>query len=233
MPHMSTTDGLHGQMLDAVGADLASGELAPGAVLSIDRLEQRYGVSRTVVREAVRVLEQLGIVRSRRRVGVTIRPAAEWAALSPYVIRWRLAGPQRLDQLREIGELRLGVEPLAAALAATRANPEQRATLVTAAGGMLVNGTQGDLTTYLEHDVRFHTTLLEASGNAAFASLSPLVAEALSGRTRHDLMPPKPLPEAIRWHRDVAEAVTLGDAEAAERTMRLIVAEARDAVDPR
>ena len=46
-------------------------------------------------------------------------------------------------------------------------------------------------------------------------------------------MPPKPLPEAIRWHRDVAEAVTLGDAEAAERTMRLIVAEARDAVDPR
>lgn len=72
--------GLHSQILDALGADLASGALAPGQVLSSERLEERYGVSRTVVREAVRVLEQLGIVHSRRRVGISIRPQQEWEA---------------------------------------------------------------------------------------------------------------------------------------------------------
>lgn len=227
----ATAAGLHGQMLDALGADLASGALAPGDVLSIDRLEERYGVSRSVVREAIRVLEQLGIVSSRRRVGISVRPPSQWAALSPYVIRWRLAGPGRLDQLREIGELRTGTEPVAAALAARRATDEQRATLLAAASGMLVTGTAGDLDAYLAHDVTFHTTLLEASGNAAFASLAPIVAEALKGRTHHHLMPARPVADAIRWHREIAEAVTIGDAAAAERHARSIVAEAQGAVD--
>lgn len=223
--------GLHSQMLDALGADLASGALAPGQVLSSERLEERYGVSRTVVREAVRVLEQLGIVHSRRRVGISIRPQQEWEALSPFVIRWRLAGPGRLDQLREISEMRTGIEPVAAGLAARRATEEDRAALVAAAGGMLVSGSVGDLEAYLAHDVIFHTTLLRASGNAAFAGLVPIVTEALAGRTHHRLMPTRPAAEAIRWHREIAEAITLGDAASAEHHARLVVAEAYSAIE--
>ncbi|MDO5627858.1 MAG: FCD domain-containing protein [Mobilicoccus sp.] len=215
-----------------MGVDLVTGALAAGTVLSIDQLEERYGVSRSVVREVVRVLEQLGVATSRRRVGVTVQPPTRWEALSPVVIRWRLAGPGRLDQLREISELRTGTEPVAAALAARRASPEQRARLVEAAAGMFVTGTAGDLDTYLQHDIVFHTTLLEASGNAAFASLAPLVAAALTGRTKHDLMPARPVPEAVRWHREIAEAVATGDAVAAEHHAKLIVAEAQDAVMP-
>lgn len=228
----SSPTGLHGRTLDAVGADLVSGDLTPGTVLPLDALASRYGVSRTVVREVVRVLEQLGVVSSRRRVGVTVRPPQQWEALSPVVVRWRLAGPGRVDQLREIGELRTGTEPVAAGLAAERASAEQRARLVEAAAGMFVTGAQGDLAAYLDHDIVFHTTLLEASGNAAFASLAPLVAEALTGRTTYDLMPARPVPEAIRWHRQIAEAVAVGDAADAERCARLIVAEAQDAVSP-
>ncbi|WP_210424368.1 FadR/GntR family transcriptional regulator [Gephyromycinifex aptenodytis] len=230
--HGATAAGLHEQLLEAIGADLAAGELSPGMVLPIEALEERYGVSRTVVREAVKVLQQLGIVTSRRRVGISIQPSTQWEALNPYVIRWRLAGPTRVAQLREISELRTGVEPVAASLAARRATSQQCQTLVNAAGGMLVTGHRGDLQPYLEHDIVFHTTLLAASGNAAFASLAPLVAEALSGRTQHDLMPARPLPEAMRWHREVADAIAAGDPRLAEEGMRCIVREAQEATDP-
>ena len=81
------------------------------------------------------MLESLGVVTSRRRVGVTIQPESAWEALSPVIIRWRLEGPQRLAQLREVSELRRGVEPQAAWLAAQRATPEQATRLREAAEG--------------------------------------------------------------------------------------------------
>ena len=71
-------------------------------VLRIDELESRYGVSRTVVREAVRVLEAMHLVESRRRVGVTVRRTEEWNVFDPAVIRWRLAGADRPRQLRSL-----------------------------------------------------------------------------------------------------------------------------------
>ena len=225
------TSSLHRRVLDRLGDELTSGAVAVGSSFSTESLMERYGVSRTIAREAVKVLEQNGVVSSRRRVGVTVRPVADWAALSPMVVRWWLDSAQRPRQLRELSELRSGIEPVAAGLAAHRASDEQRAAISAAVVGMSITGPKGDLETYLEHDVAFHTTVLEASGNAGLASIAPLVREALAGRTHHDLMPSVPEPQAIRWHFAVAEAVALGDAEAATRVMRTIVGEAQDAME--
>ena len=104
--------GLHHSVLTRIGADLTTGRLAAGDVFSMEQIEARYGVSRTVVREVVKVLESIGVASSRRRVGVTIQPESSWEALSPVIIHWRLEGPQRLAQLREVSELRRGVEPV-------------------------------------------------------------------------------------------------------------------------
>ncbi|WP_258222604.1 FadR/GntR family transcriptional regulator, partial [Microbacterium sp. HMWF026] len=71
----------HGSLLDAVGMRIVDGDLAAGRVLTIADLEAEYAVSRTVVREAVRVLEAMGMLEQRRRVGITVRPAADWSAL--------------------------------------------------------------------------------------------------------------------------------------------------------
>ncbi|NMH97495.1 FCD domain-containing protein [Pseudonocardia acidicola] len=222
--------GLHAGVLDGLGRLLAAGELAEGRVLRTDELENRFGVSRTVVREAIRVLESMGMVTSRRRVGVTVAPRAQWNVYDPRIIRWRLEGDGRADQLRSLSELRGGVEPMAAALAARRATPEQCGALTGAVMEMAVHGRSGDLQAYLEADVRFHRTLLEASGNEMLAALVDVVAEVLAGRTRHDLMPPHPEPAAIRLHADVAQAVQAGDVAAAERAMRDIVTEAAQAI---
>lgn len=223
--------GLHHSVLAQIGGDLTHGRVSPGDVMSMEAIEERYGVSRTVVREVVKVLESVGVATSRRRVGVTFQPETSWEALSPLVIHWRLEGPRRLEQLREVSELRRGVEPQAAWLAAQRASDDEAARLRTAAEGMAETGPDGDLRAYLEHDLHFHRTLLTASHNALLANFAPFVVEALQGRTDHDLMPAVPEPQAIAWHLDVAAAVANGQADLAEETMRLIVTEAQQAME--
>ncbi|MET8160641.1 FCD domain-containing protein [Sphaerisporangium sp. NPDC005289] len=225
-----TNSGLHGSVLDGLGVQITSGALPAGHVLRIEQLEHRFGVSRSVVREAIRVLESMGLVSSRRRVGVTVAPRARWNLFDPRIIRWRLSGGDRDGQLRSLGELRRGVEPVAAALAARNATPEQCGLLTGAVMSMAVHGRSGDLESYLRADILFHRTLLEACGNEMLAALADVVAEVLAGRTHHHLMPAHPEPAAIRWHAEVAQAVQAGDAATAERFMRQIVEEATHAM---
>ena len=224
---------LHASVLDALGRQVVSGELAPGTVLRIDQLDERYGVSRSVVREAVRVLDSMGLVEARKRLGVRVLPSASWNVFDPRVIRWRLDGPGREGQLLSLGELRRGVEPVAAELAAANATPEQCGAMTGAVMQMAVHAKSGDLEAYLQADQLFHATLLAASGNEMLAALAGVVGEVLAGRTHHDLMPATPNPVAVRLHGDVAEAVQSGDGAAASAAMQAIIAEASDALrDP-
>ena len=104
----------HSGVLDRLGESIASGARAPGTVLTLAGLEEEFAVSRTLVREVVRVLESMGMVESRRRVGVTVRPPRDWNPFDPRLIRWRLGGPGRDEQLRSLTELRTAIEPVAA-----------------------------------------------------------------------------------------------------------------------
>lgn len=215
------------QLAEHLGRRIVEGRLAPGSVLLLEDLMREHAVSRTVARDAVKSLAQLGLVGVKRRVGTVVADPTSWDELAPLVIRWRLAGPERLTELARISELRMGVEPVAAKLAASRATSDQAQTLAQAAFGMTTTARIPDLETYLVHDITFHRTILAASGNPLFASLGDVVAEVLSGRTHHHLMPPTPNPEAVRWHVDVAAAIAAGNGEEAERIMRLMVTEAQ------
>jgi DNA-binding FadR family transcriptional regulator len=222
MPQQGPGGGLHARVLAELGPAIASGEYPPGTVLRIDELEERHGVSRTVVREAVRVLEAMHLVETRRRVGITVRPPGEWNVFDPAVIRWRLAGTDRPRQLRSLTTLRTAIEPVAAGLAARAATPEQCRELTVLAGEMAAAGRAADLRAYLVHDVAFHRVVLDASGNEMFARLGDVVAEVLTGRTEHHVMFTAPDPEAVTLHVRVAEAVRARDAQDAERLMREI-----------
>src|SRR3954471_21588753 len=178
---MSTSGrGLHGRVLESLGPAIIAGEYPPGSVLRTDELAQRFDVSRSVMREAVRVLESMHLVASRRRVGVTVRPAGEWNVYDPQVIRWRLAGADRPRQLRSLTVLRSAVEPVAAGLAARYASAEQCAALTACALGMVATSRGQQLEAYLVHDIDFHRIVLNASGNEMFAHLGDLVAEVLA-----------------------------------------------------
>jgi DNA-binding FadR family transcriptional regulator len=219
-------ENLYERLLVSLGTAITSGEYPIGTVLRIEELEGRFAVSRTVVREAVRVLESMRLVESRRRVGITVLPRSDWNHYDPRVIRWRLAGADRADELRKLTELRSAVEPVAAGFAARRATPEQCGELTGLTIKLTTTAKARDLDTFLRHDIAFHRTVLAASGNDMFAQLGDVVAEVLTGRTAHHLMPHEPDPQAVRLHAEVAQAIATGDAERAETAMREIVVQA-------
>ncbi|MFB4425643.1 FadR/GntR family transcriptional regulator [Streptomyces sp. QL37] len=223
--------GLHTHVLDTLGLEIAAGDCPPGQVLRTDELAQRFDVSRTVVREVVRVLESMHLVESRRRVGVTVRPTEEWNVYDPQVIRWRLAGSDRPRQLRSLTVLRSAVEPVAAGLAARNATAEQCAALTECALGMVATSRGQQLEGYLRHDTAFHRIILNASGNEMFARLGDVVAEVLAGRTHHQVMFEDPDPAAVTLHVRLAEAVREGDAEGAERLTKEIAVGALHELD--
>jgi DNA-binding FadR family transcriptional regulator len=223
---------LHDPVLDELGLEIASRELPAGHVLTLDGIQERFSVSRTVARETMRILESMGLVQSRRRVGITVRPIESWNVFDPKVIWWRLAGPGRSAQLRTLTELRIAIEPLAAGAAARAATTAQRSRVVELADTLRRLGEAGELTEFMERDVEFHALLLQASGNEMFSALSDVVAAVLRGRTQLGLMPHKPVPEALDLHEAVAHSIASGRSAQAEQSMRELLVEVRTAVLP-
>nr|WP_246581808.1 FCD domain-containing protein [Cellulomonas hominis] len=221
---------MHSTVLEVIGSEITAGALPEGSVLTLEQIQQRFAVSRTVARETMRMLEHLGLVTSRRRVGLVVRPAADWMVFDPRVIRWRLAGPGRLAQLRSLTELRAAVEPVAAAAAARHADPGEVDRLLVLVARMRELGEAGRLDEFVVCDIEFHALLLRAGRNEMFAALTGVVAEVLAGRTRHGLMPDRPRPEALDAHDAVADAIRARDPEAAERAMTVITTEIRAAL---
>lgn len=216
---------VHSRLLETLGMEITSGLYAAGAVLRLEDLENRFSLSRTAVREVIRVLESMQLVESRQRIGITIQDATLWNVFDPRIIRWRLDGDRRLEQLSSLTELRQAIEPMAAREAAENATKAQRFELLRLGGQLLESGSAGDLIRYLDYDIAFHQLILVASGNEMFAALAEPIAEVLRGRTLHHLMPSRPMAESMQWHRQVAEAISVKDGATAESAMRAITGE--------
>jgi DNA-binding FadR family transcriptional regulator len=217
---------LHDYLTERLGSAIASGAIGPGASLSLDQLGVDYQVSRSVAREAVRVLASLGMVAMKRRVGILVLPMSRWNLFSPQIIGWRLASADRLAQFRSLTELRAAIEPQAARLAAGRAGLEQAGHLMGLAGSVWTHGRAGDVQAHLQADISFHRLVLAASGNEMFAAFAPVVAQILTSRTQVGLTPSQPDVAALQFHIDVATAIQRGDAATAGRAMNRIVDQA-------
>lgn len=223
--------GLHGQVVDRIGASLADDERRAGRVLRLEDVQAEYGVSRTVAREAIRVLESKRVVHSRPRVGITVRPLPEWNLYDPQVIRWRLATSQRREQLRELAELRAAVEPAAASLGALRSDGALREQLLGHARDMADAAGEGDLKRFIAADAAFHRTLLASSANAMFAQLAAVTEELLVARGELALMPDQVDDASVRRHVDAARAVADGDPAGAAACVRVILDRSRGEVE--
>ncbi len=226
---MAPPRGLHAHVLDTLGQRIVDGALAPGTVVRPEDVADEFAVSRSVVREALRVLQSLGLVEPRQRVGTQVLGIGSWELLAPTVIRWRGASPAYFVQQRELLELRLGVEPVAASLAAATPHTAAVAAVAAAASDMVVACDREDSRAYLEADVRFHRALLAASGNAVFTHFAGTVEALLRTRTSESR------DTITRWTRDaaarheaVARAVGSGDAPAASVAAADLVRVTRD-----
>lgn len=223
---------LHTRVTEDVGRSIVDGTVPAGSVLLSDEIERSQGVSRSVIREAIRVLGSMGLVESVKRVGIRVLPPERWNVYDPTVIRWRLLGPGNGEQLRSLTELRSAIEPMAAELAAGHAAPAISAELLQVADRMRIAGESGDLSSFLELDIRFHRLVLQGSGNEMFAKLDEPIAAVLSGRTDLGLMPNHPHQNTLQLHADVAEAIRGSAPRKARAAMELIMRRTYAEVQP-
>jgi DNA-binding FadR family transcriptional regulator len=222
-----TSGTLHAGLLDAIGSSIVSGEIPAGASMTLDDLQARYNISRTVARECMRILESAQMVVARRRFGIVVLPSQDWNPYDRNIIRWRLEGTERNQQLQYLTELRLGVEPMAAALAAVRSTEAERDSLRQAAAELKVFSESGRADRYRESDVRFHSVLLRSSRNYMYAALADPICEAISAQPLHNVRQDFPSPEAAHLHYRVMQSVCSGDSTAAEEAMRQILSDVR------
>lgn len=220
---VSAARGLHGHLVERIGAEIASGTLEPGTQVVPEELGDTYGASRPVVREALRALEAKGMVQPRPRTGTRVLPVPRWNLLDQDVIRWRAAGPHGPQQLDELSDLRSAVEVFAARRCAAAASDQQVAALHEACDRMERAAAAGDHTAFTAADVTFHSLLLEASGNAVFAGLAAPFAAFLHAREDLDTLPEHVEASVLTEHRDIVRAVAARDADAAERWARSVV----------
>ncbi|MEZ0491493.1 FadR/GntR family transcriptional regulator [Kineococcus sp. TBRC 1896] len=206
-----------GRVLDHVGAAVVTGDLPAGARTSVDALVEETLASRSIVREATRVLVALGLLTAGPRVGLVVQPATRWNLLDPHVVRWRLAGPDRAAQLRELRELRTAVEPVAARAAARRADSATRTRLRDLATALdtVLDTAPGD---FSRLDAALHSELLHAAGNPMLVTLGAVVALAVRDRAE---VPPRRLD--VRLHADLARSVADGDDDLAGGLVARIV----------
>ncbi len=210
--------GLHARVLNSLGQEIVDGRYAPGDILNLDEISAAFAVSRSVLREALRVLQSLGMVEPRQRVGTQVLPRGAWDLMNPQIILWRGRGPEYFTQMREMLEMRLGIEPVAARLSARLMTDAQLVAVAEAAAAMVDADLAGDGRRFLESDIAFHCLILVGSGNSVMGHFAGTVAALL--RTREEekrFTITEYTPPSAHRHNQLAVALAERDADAAHR----------------
>ena len=214
---------MHGRLVEAIGSGIALG-LVTG-LLDLDEIAQRYGVSRSLIREALRTLAAKGMVSARPRAGTRVTPASEWAMLDEQVIRWRAAGEERFQQLYDSLELRERVEPLAARRTTLTRDAENLRRLATAVRGIEEAVRDEDNMAMVHADTEFHRALYLGSGNPLLVQLAGTVHACL--RVPDFLRFERFSPDTLPRHQALQQAIEQGDADGAEQACARLVALSR------
>lgn len=211
----------HAHVMSSLGTSIVSGAFQEGQILPGDaELIEKFGVSRTVLREALKTLAAKGLVEARARVGTRVLPRSSWNMFDSDVLLWHLDSGIRYDFIASLAEIRMSVEPEAAALAAERRDPEQARDLMVWVEKMARPGQSAE--EFAQNDVGFHRVVAQASGNPFMVSLSSVVEIALmaSFTVSSPVEGGEAFERAVRLHRNLAEAIVAGDAELARLSMR-------------
>ncbi|HXR38734.1 MAG TPA: FadR/GntR family transcriptional regulator [Terracidiphilus sp.] len=215
---------LHHEVAGKIGSLIAQGSIAPGAVLPNEAaLGGEFGVSRTALREVIKVLASKGLVEVRRKTGTRVRPHAEWNMLDPEVLSWLFSGTGIPPGLTDLMEVRKVVEPAAARMAALRATSEDLAEIRDAYLGM--ERATGDLPSSVESDLRFHLAVLEATHNVFMRPFGALIQAALRASFRLTSSNSALYRKTLTLHRAVVNAIEAGKGDEAEAAMLAVLSQ--------
>jgi DNA-binding FadR family transcriptional regulator len=214
---------------NSIGIAIVTGVYSADNPIPIEaELSRHYEASRSVVREAVKMLAAKGLLGSRPRLGTTVQPEENWNLLDPDVLGWLLERKFSSALLIEFTELRLAVEPGAAALAACVADTEEKAAIRSAIKRMQAADRGDD--DPLDSDIAFHLAVLRASRNRFYAQLTGFTATALRISIRMTNRYKGVRLGSVADHRKVADAIIAGNPAAASEAMRKLIQEALDLI---
>lgn len=219
---------VHDRIANSIGIDIATGVLPEGALLptEIEAIE-RFKVSRTAYREAVRMLAGKGMVSTRTKVGTSVNPRRVWSLFDPDVVRWMFSRRPTMASVKQLFELRMFVEPSAADLAAQRRTAGQLSAMGHALEEMAQHGfatTAGQTA-----DGLFHALILEATGNDFLIALTDPISTAIRWTVVLKFAATTKPRDSLGLHRDLFSAIAERDgALAREISMRLLVEAGED-----
>jgi DNA-binding FadR family transcriptional regulator len=209
---------IHGNTLDLLGVAIVAGRYPAGAVLPAEPLLcEELGVSRTVVREAVKSLVAKGLLRTGPKVGTRVQPEEAWNWFDPDLVAWQSKAGLTREFLRDLQELRRVIEPVGVRLAAQRATADDIAEIEAAFAGMRHAVQKGG--DYVTHDLRFHQGLLRASHNRMLMQMGKALAALLRMSFELSTLKPGRSTRSLPQHRAVLDAVIGRDPDAAERAI--------------
>lgn len=209
-----------------IGMAIVAGRYGQGTILPGDaELTAKFGVSRTVLREAMKTLDGKGLLQSRARIGTRVRDRSEWNLFDPDVLIWHAEAGFDAAFLTHVGEMRLALEPEAAALAAERRTPAQLQALygwVEQMGAPNVTAQQ-----FVDADLNFHLAVSAAAANPFFTSISTLIEVALVAALARSspVNEPSGAKRSAADHRAIVDAIAHQDPVAARAAMRVVIEE--------
>jgi DNA-binding FadR family transcriptional regulator len=214
----------HDQVARALGAEIISGLYPPGSKIPNEaEILQRFGISRTVLREVLKTLTAKGLIVSKTRVGTKVLEPTSWNLFDADVLSWKMS--QGMDEAfhGDLTEIRLAIEPRAAALAAKRRDPVAIAELRGAIAAMdRATQTRRE---FAEADLAFHQAIGAASGNVLMRSISAVIETALvaSFTMSSPIDDPELHIHNVRSHEKIVDAIEAGDEVAAADAMRAVI----------
>ncbi len=214
----------HDQVARALGIDILGGVYPPGSKIPNEsEILHRFGISRTVLREVLKTLTAKGLIVSKTRVGTTVLEASHWNFFDADVLSWKVGQSFDAGFRRDLSEVRLALEPAAAAVAAERRSDEDIAELRRCIAEMRAATTSAR--EFAEADLDFHRAVGHASGNVLMQSMSAVVETALvasftlSSPIRED----REHEAAVRGHERIVDAIEARDGAAAAEGMRKVI----------
>lgn len=235
-PHLTSgyaMRGLQGRLIDAVGSQIVGGHYAPGEILPTEaELTEEHGVSRTSVREAMRVLAAKGLVEIRQKVGTRVRQPEQWNVFDTDILRWHSEQGLGAEILRDLVETRQVLEPAAARLAAGRASLDDLKRMEDAVRAMTEHAPDHDA--YAHADVDFHLAVYAASHNLLLRQFGSVVADLLYLTFNIQQVvaaaDDRVLEQDAERHAAVFRAIDRGNGEAAAEAMLSVVLDGKSAL---
>jgi DNA-binding FadR family transcriptional regulator len=217
----------HG-LLDVLGREIVIGGYGQQSFPTEAELAKQHGVSRSVTREAVKMLTAKGLLSSRPKQGTIIQPTTSWNLFDTDVLRWLLERTFSVDLLKQFNQLRVAIEPEAAALAALHADSNERRAID--AGLRRMQAAEDGQDNTLDADIAFHVAVLKASKNPFYAQFQDMVATALRSSIQFTNRI-KGHSASIDAHAAVRDAITRKQPEAARVAMRKIISDVLELID--